>query len=690
MEKLRTALGRFTSGLSNVDELRSVFRDYLREHPERRDTVAKWLAESIRIGRVSPALMLTIGDLLAPQKASAKPASKGSTSAVAGSMAVAGTSDFDLTVYPQPVARSPGAPAPPAPSEKPDPAAESRFDPVLSVPESPRRPQNEGYGGGAPNQGGDSRPARRPRNEGHGGGARNQGGESRPPRRSQNEGHGGGARNQGGDSRPIDPATPTEGSLVDLTNIGLTAEAMAADAEVAAKVGDVLDGRYTLVMEIGRGGMGTVFKALDRNREDFRARNPYIALKLLSDAFRQHPDAVMALQRETERAQSLAHENIVKVFDFDYDGPHAYMTMELLEGEPLEAWLRGPDFERATPERKWKMVEQIGEALVCAHKHGVVHSDLKPANIFVCTSGTVKVMDFGIARPLRAIGTESNITVFDPGKRLGGLTPGYASLEQWNQEAPDTRDDIYAFACLVYHIYGGKHPRGSIFSREDLENSPRPRRIRSLTHLQWDTLRRSLALRRRDRTASVQGFLLEFAPRSWLRRYRAAIVTIAAAGALALAYFGVRYYEDFAADQALNSQLWPSTDAPAKPLTPEQRSDIDDYLYLGQAALRQADNTRTADELAALLSKGDNNLLELLKRVRELDPANAQALKLTGDAASLFEDRAQALLTAGRPAEALRLVLEGQSFAHTYELFQLKRTLCRRNAELCRQAPPTG
>jgi serine/threonine protein kinase len=469
-----------------------------------------------------------------------------------------------------------------------------------------------------------------------------------------------------------------------------TAEAMAADAEAAAKVGDVLDGRYTLVMEIGRGGMGTVFKALDRNREDFRARNPYIALKLLSDAFRQHPDAVLALQRETERAQSLAHENIVKVFDFDYDGPHAYMTMELLEGEPLEAWLRGPDFERATPERKWKMVEQIGEALVCAHKHGVVHSDLKPANIFVCTSGTVKVMDFGIARPLRAIGTESNITLFDPGKRLGGLTPGYASLEQWNQEAPDTRDDVYAFACLVYHIYAGKHPRGLIFSREDLENSPRPRRIRSLTHLQWDTLRRGLALRRRDRIASVQGFLLEFAPRSWLRRYRAAIVTIAAAGALALAYFGVRYYEDFAADQALNSQLWPSTDAPAKPLTPEQRRDIDDYLYLGEAALRQADNTRTADELTALLSKGDNNLLELLKRVRELDPANAQALKLTSGAASLFEDRAQALLIAGRPAEALRLVLEGQSFAHTYDLFQLKRTLCRRNAELCRQVPPTG
>jgi serine/threonine protein kinase len=641
MEKLRTALGRFTSGLSNVDELRSVFRDYLREHPERRDSVAGWLAESIRIGRVSPALMLTIGDLLAPQKdehskAGPKAASKGSTSAVAGSMAVAGTSDFDRTVYPQPATRSLGTPAPPAPSEKPDPAQESRFHPVLSL----------------------SEPA------------------GSLPIATR---------------RPIAPATPTEMSAVELTNIGLTAAAMAAEAEVAANVGAVLDGRYTLVMELGRGGMGTVFKALDRNREDFRARNPYIALKLLSGTFRQHPDAVMALQRETERAQSLAHENIVKVFDFDYDGPHAYMTMELLEGEPLEAWLRGPDFERATPERKWRIVEQIGEALVCAHKHAVVHSDLKPANIFVCSSGTVKVMDFGIARPLREIGTDSNPTLFDPGKRLGGLTPGYASLEQWNREAPDTRDDVYAFACLVYHIYAGKHPRGSILAREDLENSPPPRRVRSLTHLQWNTLRRGLALRRRDRIASVQEFLLQFAPRSWLRRYRAAIVAGATAAALALLYFGVRYYQDFAADQVLNSQLWPAIDAPAKPLTPEQRRDIDDYLYLGQAALRQAANTSSADELTALLSRGDNNLLQLLKRVRELDPSNAQALQLTSDAASLFEDRARALLSADRPADALRLVIEGQSFAHTHELFRLKRTLCRRNAELCRaQPPPAG
>src|SRR5690242_12817314 len=117
MEKLRTALGRFTSGLSNVDELRNVFRDYLHEHPERRDAVARWLAESIRIGRVSPALMLTIGDLLAPPKGGTtkgipRPATRTAAPALAGSMAGAGHSDFDRTLYPQPGGRSVTAPAP--------------------------------------------------------------------------------------------------------------------------------------------------------------------------------------------------------------------------------------------------------------------------------------------------------------------------------------------------------------------------------------------------------------------------------------------------------------------------------------------------------------------------------------------------------------------------------------------------
>jgi serine/threonine protein kinase len=477
-------------------------------------------------------------------------------------------------------------------------------------------------------------------------------------------------------------------SFIELTNFRPTDTSMDADSADSAKAGDVLDGRFTLVMELGRGGMGSVFKARDRNREDFQARNPYIALKLLSAEFRNHPDARMALQRETERAQSLAHENIVRVFDFDYDGPHAYMTMELLDGQSLEQWLTGPTYEFATFARKWSIVRDIGEALVCAHKHGVVHSDLKPANVFLCSNGTVKVMDFGIARPLRDVSSGADTTLFDPAERLGGLTPAYASLEQWTKEPPDPRDDIYSFACVTYHIFAGRHPRGRILSRSDLERSPPPQRVRSLTHLQWNTLRRGLALKRSDRIASAEEFLRDFAPRTWFQRYRKRVWGAAALIIAVLLYFGVQYYQDFADDQARNAQLWPSTDLPTLPLTQDQHRDIDDYLYLGRQALQQAANARSAGELSALLSKADNNLLELLKRVRELDPSNAQALKMTTEATRLYENRASVMLDTNRLADSLKLVLEGQNFEHTHELFRLKRAICRRNADLCRTPGP--
>jgi hypothetical protein len=104
--------------------------------------------------------------------------------------------------------------------------------------------------------------------------------------------------------------------------------------------------------------------------------------------------------------------------------------------------------------------------------------------------------------------------------------------------------------------------------------------------------------------------------------------------------------------------------------------------------LQQAANARSAEELSALLSKADNNLLELLRRVRQLDPSNAQALKMTAEATRLYENRASVMLDTNRLADSLKLVLEGQNFEHTHELFRLKRAICRRNADLCRTPGP--
>jgi serine/threonine protein kinase len=465
------------------------------------------------------------------------------------------------------------------------------------------------------------------------------------------------------------------------TRSGAPEGAAAAPSEGLGE-GDVLeDGRFTLVKELGHGGMGRVFKALDRNRKDFQDRHPYIALKLISEEFQSHPDARMALERETVRAQSLAHPNILTVFDFDYEGDHAYMTMELLEGQTLQDWLQDESASSASLALRWRIVRCIGAGLAYAHENGVVHSDLKPGNVFLCKSGAVKVMDFGIARPLRGVAGQTETTRFDAAERLGGLTPDYAPLEQWNREAPDPRDDIYAFGCVVYHLYSGKHPFGRILSRTDLERRREPQRIPSLTRRQWDVLRRALALKRPDRVATVEEFLHQFAPLTWWGKHRVTSLTV---GALIIAtglFFGAQYYHDYVEDQSLNAQLWPKLPDPQ--LTPDARTEIDDDLYMAQGGLRQATSTDSPAELSALLSKGHNSVLYYLKRLYTLQPSNADALKLRHDATQLYAKKAGALLSANRPADALRLVLEGQAIQHTFELFRLKREICHRAAALC-------
>ncbi|MGH8326612.1 MAG: protein kinase domain-containing protein, partial [Steroidobacteraceae bacterium] len=105
---------------------------------------------------------------------------------------------------------------------------------------------------------------------------------------------------------------------------------------VALAVGSIIKERFVLEDELGRGGMGIVFKARDLRMEEAQDRNPYVAVKILNDEFKRHPESLKALQREFRKAQSLAHPNVVTVGDFDRDGGNVFMTMELLDGEPLD------------------------------------------------------------------------------------------------------------------------------------------------------------------------------------------------------------------------------------------------------------------------------------------------------------------------------------------------------------------
>ncbi|RBE79188.1 serine/threonine protein kinase, partial [Xanthomonas oryzae pv. oryzae] len=151
------------------------------------------------------------------------------------------------------------------------------------------------------------------------------------------------------------------------------------DAQVG--VGMLLKARFLLVREIGRGGMGVVYLARDERKVEARDRHPYIAVKVLNDDFRRHPDSLIALQRESRRAQSLAHDHIVRVYDFDKDGAIVFMTMEYIEGDDLRGLIRSRLGEGMPLAEAWPLIEGMGRALQRAHAAGIVHSDFKPGNV---------------------------------------------------------------------------------------------------------------------------------------------------------------------------------------------------------------------------------------------------------------------------------------------------------------------
>src|SRR5690606_39060281 len=121
-------------------------------------------------------------------------------------------------------------------------------------------------------------------------------------------------------------------------------------------------------------------------------------VKVLNVEFRARPDSLIALQREAKKSQSLAHPNIVRVYDFDRDGTTVYMTMEYLAGEPLAKRLRAPNLTGMDPTDAMRILEAMANALAFAHDNCIVHADFKPGNVILTTSGQVKVIDFGIAR----------------------------------------------------------------------------------------------------------------------------------------------------------------------------------------------------------------------------------------------------------------------------------------------------
>ena len=206
----------------------------------------------------------------------------------------------------------------------------------------------------------------------------------------------------------------------------------------------VLGGRYRVVRHLARGGMAEVYVAEDQ------LLNRTVAVKVLFPELARDEAFVERFRREARAAASLNHHNIVSVYDFGEDAGSWFIVMEYVEGRTLRDIIRAD--APMDPGRATEMASEVAAALSAAHEQGIIHRDVKPANVLIAAgTGTVKVADFGIAR---AANTRQGLTM--PGTVLGTAT--YLSPEQAQGAEVDYRTDVYSLGMVLYEMLAGQPP----------------------------------------------------------------------------------------------------------------------------------------------------------------------------------------------------------------------------------------
>jgi formylglycine-generating enzyme required for sulfatase activity len=271
-------------------------------------------------------------------------------------------------------------------------------------------------------------------------------------------------------------------------------------------LGTVLQGRFRLTQSLGKGGMSTVYKAIDLRKVEAQSAEPHVAVKLMSVPLGDFTQSLAMLQSEAHKLQTLPHPNIVRVIDCDRDGTTVFMTMEYLRGEPLKRKLGIPDFQGLPPQEAIHIVQSIASALGFAHRNGIVHGDLKPGNVFLTDQGEIKVIDFGIARLMARAHDKGNT---QQRLELNALTPPYASPEMLEGGDPDPRDDIYALACITHELLTGRHPFDHVEADIARDNGLRPVRQLPLSRTQFKAIARGLEFDRQKRTPTAEQFVEE-------------------------------------------------------------------------------------------------------------------------------------------------------------------------------------
>ena len=248
-----------------------------------------------------------------------------------------------------------------------------------------------------------------------------------------------------GSSDPEATIVDAQATQVDTTPPPRSASRGPARFQVAAPVlqsGDVLGGRYEILQLLGEGGMGAVYKAMDRELD-----RP-VALKLIRPELAANPSILARFKQELLLAHQVTHKNVIRIYDLgDADGVK-FITMEFVEGQDLRSLIQ--EKKKLTPQEAVEIIQQVCLALEAAHGVGVIHRDLKPQNIMLDRTGRVLVMDFGLARTLEGDGMTQT------GALVGTIE--YMSPEQALGKDLDQRSDLFSSGLILYELLTGVMP----------------------------------------------------------------------------------------------------------------------------------------------------------------------------------------------------------------------------------------